>query len=295
MEKLCTSLGRAFSRPARLVFAGLVVVMLCAQSAWAIPTLQEYSPDATYDTAGEFWITYDNPLELWLVGTRTPQGIDRIDNLTLAVAILGDFSKDAYLQSLNPTLTITAITSTDPVALGNPDKNPLAAWSLTLDFDDIYPEGEPPVLEPFNGSNVPWHGVYPAPYWLIDFAGLTFDPTSGYEHAGESPVFLDVDDDGEDSYNFGEDFDPNDPAASGIDQFGDIQYYLISYSPCTPEFALQFDLIGYAHNGWDKWKFAPFSHTARAASPEPGTLLLILAGLGGLGAARLRKRRAAAH
>jgi hypothetical protein len=167
-------------------------------------------------------------------------------------------------------MTISTITS----SVGFPDKNPLPVWSLTLTEADLV-WGRPSAMDVFTG-NLPWHGVYPAWYWTISL-----------------PFFLDVDDNGETAYSFAAGYDPAHPAALGVDYFGDIQYYSISYGPYMPEIVLHADLTGYAHDGWSRWKFAPFSHDADAVyTPEPATLSLLAAGTA-LAALMARRRRRA--
>jgi len=250
-----------------LLAAIMAVALLCVfpRTASAVPTLQLFSPNATYDTASESLLTFDDPFELWIAGARTPDGVHVIDQLELFVAILGyDESWDKSVGSTSVELTIETITSTDPIALGNPDKNPVGPWSLGLDSSDLL-WGRPAEFDAFNGNGLPWHGVYPAWYWRIVL-----------------PQALDVDDDQETVYNFGEEFDSADPAASGTDAFGDIQYYEMSYTPYHPGMSLDVDLIGFAHNGVEIWRFSPFSHDARAAYvPEPATLVLFAAALCG--------------
>ena len=262
--------GRVEVRSARVWFI-VGVLAVCSRAALAVPTLQLYSPDATYDPVSESWVTTSDPFELWVVGARTPDLIHTIDELQLHIALLG-FDESWDPASLNPTMTISAIVSSG----GFPDKNPLIppAWSLELDEDDL-DWGRPWVMDLFTG-NLPWHGVYPAWYWTITL-----------------PAALDVDDSGETAYNFTGDYDPLNPSASGVDYFGDIQYYSISYGPYSSEvdLHLEIDLTGHAHNGWSRWRFAPFSHNAEAVyTPEPATLSLLAAGAA-LAALMARRRR----
>jgi hypothetical protein len=273
----------------RTVLIAVVAAILVPRVALGVPTLQLYSPQATYDTSTETWVTSADPFELWLVGARTPELIDMTDQLRVFVAIPGFPGGFNWAASpLNPSLTIQTTVSADPVAVGNPDKNPLAPWSKTYTETDLT-FGRPASLNVFKGGGLPWHGIYPAWYWTID---LTANAPELHFAAGGSPVFLDVDDNLEKAYDFTAGFDPPNPAASGVDNYGDVEYYLISYSPYEVGFSLHFDLIGYAHDGWAKWKFAPFSHDAEAVpTPEPATVTLLLIGAAGVGLSALRQRR----
>jgi len=99
------------------------------------------------------------------------------------------------------------------------------------------------------------HGIYPTYYYSVSLPNLEVDT------AGETIY----------NYNPGED---------GQDT-GDIQYYTVSYDKY---FLIHMDLTGIA-----VWKdnsehevFAPYSHDADAAVPEPATLFLIGFGLIGI-------------
>jgi hypothetical protein len=72
---------------------------------------------------------------------------------------------------------------------------------------------------------------------------------------------------------------------------GDIQNYLVSYSDF---FLISLDLTGTVHytDGTSSLERAPFSHNADAAhAPEPGTFLLLGAGLAGLASYRAVRSR----
>lgn len=58
-----------------------------APAAFALPALQIYSPDATYDYALETWVITDDTFELWVVGDVGGKG--PISDVTLAASAYG--------------------------------------------------------------------------------------------------------------------------------------------------------------------------------------------------------------
>jgi len=273
---------RAIGRAALVI--ALLFLWKFSQPALGVPSLQLYGPGATYDDSTQSWLTYDDPFELWVVGAKTPQLIHTIDQLELFIAIPGYDEEPQPSELPNATLTIKTISSSDPVAVGNPDTNALPDWSLSLTASELL-WGRPAEFEDFKGGGLPWHGTYPTLYWPVPLG------------PADSPFALDVnrhvDDGGEYAYNFTGEFDPAHPEAAGVDAYGDVQYYEITYAPYSPEFALHVDLIGFAHNHtWEAWRFAPFSHDADAAyTPEPATLILLATALGALAFRGMGRRK----
>ncbi len=249
-----------------LVGVFLLVACFC-RTGPAVPRLQLYSPQAFYNSASESWLTYENPFDLWVVGAPRGGASTIIDDVMLYVALPG-FNKDT--SGLGPSLTISTTAPSGPPT--TTDNNPLAPWTLTLEEADLV-YGQPP----WRVAGLPPHGVYPAYYWAIDLDQLA------------------VADAGETVYDFNENFDPNNPAASGEDEDpgkGDIQYYQISYAPYHPDISLHFDATGIDDGPGQGGAFAPFSHDAEAAFlPEPGTFALgLLAVAGCAGAFWIRRR-----
>ncbi len=251
----------------------LIVTIAClCPAALGVPTLQLYIPGSVWDPVTQTWVIESNDFELQVIGAKSPDLIHVIENLTLLIAAPTWF----------PSAEITITTITD-----NPnDNNPLAPASLTIDATDLALGGA--IGSPndtssiFDEMNFADHGIYPSRFWAVDLSQFLFP--SGSPYFGSSS-FLNVENAGETVVDY------NPGGTPGTDQ-GDIQYYQITYSPINPSFRLHFDLIGFATNGWSRWKFAPFSHDAEGFGvPEPTTVALLGMALLGLGVRRARKRR----
>lgn len=74
-------------RHSHLALASMVALLLCAPLAHAIPALQLYSPDATYDLSSETWTIEDDTFELWVIGAVGDYGT--IYDVTLAASFYG--------------------------------------------------------------------------------------------------------------------------------------------------------------------------------------------------------------
>jgi hypothetical protein len=250
-------------RAARWVVGAVLLGSLFAGDvAHAVPTLQLYSPDATYDNTSMTWITHYDPFQLWVVGATTPALIDYITDVTLMVALPKGYSPSGVV------ITITAL-------LGVPgDKNPLTTLgTVTLNDTNYYPASVDPdtaisALYPSDNydMNFPNHGIYKTDFWLVQLPDLLVqrDPPN------EETV-----------YDFNGTFDWGPPiVTNGVDE-GDIHYLQVSYNSSDPDFRLHFDLVGLATDGLTEWAFAPLTHDLETGGivPEPASVALLGAGL----------------
>jgi len=257
----------------------IVTAVLCtvfiAGVARGIPTLQLYSPGAEYED--ETWRQGAEPFELLVSGARTPRNIDTIDNLHLFFSFPGKPEGWGRSVDQGPRLHISYKGSRGAAPIfGNPDTNPFAL-SRSYDGDDLR-YGTPDDFVDFGGSSSP-HGVYPAPTWVVPL----------FPEGDPGANALEVGIAGEKVFDFDGDFDPSRPAGPDGEKwgYGDIQYFEISYSPHGTAFHT--DALGYAHNGFSQWRFAPYSHDVLATA-EPGTLAIFVLGLGGIAVHILRRR-----
>jgi len=242
-----------------LLLSFTLIFLTVATPVFAVPTLQLYVPGATYyevnpwfPESEDSWITSDNPFQLHVVGATTPEWVEYIYDVNLYVALL----EEEYLLYKDViTTSLFTIEDNDP----NIDFTTVnLTWS---DFTTT--AGRPYGVAP--------HGIYPTYYACIPLPNLLVGGVNG---AGETVY----------DYNIG--FDPDNPEASGRDA-GDNQYYIVSYDPHFR--FMHLDLTGIAHNGKEKFAFAPYSHDVDIV-PEPSTLLLLGVGLIGLAGAGIKKR-----
>jgi len=276
----------------RLLVSGLILAGILAMcpTAGAIPTLQLYSPGATYNAETESWVQIANPFVLQVVGCTTPSKVHVIDDLWLYLAVPEPYATDAWIDELRPwsvnILPVTLNEGADPEDfVGGYTSVDALPWFL--DEDDLNFNQTPPVNATYEGSTFPSHGIYPAPFWEVPLPPMDLvDPDNGG---------------GVDVYNYDENYNPENPGSSDTDT-GAIQYYLIDYTPVLDSrFLIHVDATGWAHNGQSVWRFAPFSHDADYPGtdpdqeppiiPEPSTILLLGSGLVLFGIrARVRRR-----
>jgi len=252
------------------LFMGLLLLALLSGQVGAVPTLQLFSPDAQYDLQSNYWVSIVESFELWVVGARSPEWVHEVSDVSLLVAVPAAYWDPTAVISIDSTTSSRAVDGdTNPVSLSIS----LTAANLTsVDGDGNPIATTPDALGIY--SNFPDHGIYPAYFWQVPLPNLMIDAVQ------------------EDVYDFGEGFDLANLPSSAPD-VGDVQYYQVGFSPFTPEFMFEIDLIGLAHNGKTQWRFAPFSHAVKAQPlPEPSTIILLGLSLAGMGLLKRRSRKA---
>jgi len=252
---------------------GLVLLTLLSGQVRAVPTLQLFSPDAHYDVQSSYWVSIDESFELWVVGAQSPEWVHEVSDVSLLVAVPAaywDPAAEIYIEPITSSRAVDA--DANPVSSLS-FSFPLTAANLTsVDGDGNPIATTPDALGIF--GNFPDHGIYPAYFWQVPLPNLMIDAVQ------------------EDVYDFGEDFDLANLPSSAPD-VGDVQYYQVGFSPFSPDFMFEIDLIGLAHNGHAQWRFAPFSHAVEAwPLPEPSTIILLGLSLAGMGLLKRRSRKA---
>jgi len=114
-----------------VLIATVVLTAMLSQAALAIPALQIYIPDATWDASTQTWVTGASDFELWIITANTDS--KPIYDLTLAVALASGQAPVAGALSIDGT-------DYDSFAYGTPP-----SWG-----DDA--------------GDYPPHGIYPTNY-----------------------------------------------------------------------------------------------------------------------------------
>ncbi len=123
-----------------LVLTAMVVLTaMLSQAAMAIPALQIYIPDATWDASTQTWITGESDFELWVIAANTDS--KPLYDLTLSVALA--------------------------------DGQAPVAGALSIDGTDYnsFAYGTPPSWGDDAGDYPP-HGIYPTNYTELYIADL---------------------------------------------------------------------------------------------------------------------------
>jgi len=132
------------------LFLTTALILTACSSSWAIPMLQLYSPDASYNFTTESWETVSGEFELWVVVQADhPQG--QLTGINLVAALPKRLGQDPASGQID----ITSINSVGGFDLAVP-------WVATFDeSNDLY--GHPPIEDPLP----PHDQIYPTNYWEV--------------------------------------------------------------------------------------------------------------------------------
>jgi hypothetical protein len=249
---------------------GLSLIVGAGGPAWAIPVLQIYIEDSTYNAVSETWEIASNDFRLWVLGDVGSYG--SISDVKLTAV---------YASGLTPTLSLTPVQA-DPDLLPSPDdpsvpstptmvSNPASALAPNGTCGDNGTDGTIPCLG--NSTTLPKHGEYGAGKSWQEFALGNFTLT-------DSPIG---------------DFISSVPTS--FPSTGQINAYRVQVSGVPDGSIIHFDAFNtiIQNSGNTKVVFAPFSHDAggmpQMQVPLAPAVGLVLAGLMGLAATRVRNRR----
>lgn len=236
----------------RLVICGLLALSLVPTTGFAIPLLQLYIEGATYDTDTQTWVTNSSNFKLWVIANVNGPGG------TGGLGIDDVRLSAAFLTSESGSISLTAATT-----LLKPDPSPPVAPTIMA---GLGADGTRPQMSDL--SLLPSHGIYGS--------GTSFKQYSlGDMLAMDSPI---ADFNGSSGFPAPGDFFAN---------AGQINVYDVTVTGYSQ---VHFDAFNHVVGTTDA-KFAPFSHDAGGQVPEPGTLLMLGAGLTTAAGIRFKRNR----
>jgi hypothetical protein len=244
----------------------ILILALAATPSQAIPTFQAYIYGGTADSIGsdeETWFSSSNPFTLYVVGAYGPNTTD-LENVTLLISVP---------QGEQGTISFTTFDQS-PVLLTAAGTNPSA--NANIDILTNIPENDGygqsnffPTDSNFNLSL----NHYPIKDDVSDF--LIYDLSSF--------------DDSESGLN---DYNAGTGIISSTTATGEQKEYIVSYTGFS---RLHFDVYGLVTEEHGQtldpsWDINAFSHDSTVQVSEPGTILLLVSGLLGLGIFGSRKK-----
>ena len=240
----------------------LIITLLMVSAAYAIPTLQTYSPGST---AGDYyyydqdtWFVSGSPFALYVVGAYDPNMTD-LTGVTLLISVPNGETGTISITRSDESEIVPLLTQ---IGMGSSSEtNPMTNADITV-LNGITPSGYSTTsFLPFNANN-----HYPLQNDISDF--ILFD-------------LYDFDD----IENNLSDYNADDGSITGSTALGEIKEYLIDYTGFS---SLHIDAYGLVTDEQGQkiatsWEMNPGSHDTTATVPEPSTLFLLGSGLLSLG------------